>query len=81
MRVSSSHGETSIGTPRSAASLSTQARALYRIYTMRRLSPAEPARRPVRPDRGRNLVAGALVGLFVGLLAAVAGERLRPAGA
>jgi capsular polysaccharide biosynthesis protein len=46
-------------------------RALYRIYTMRPIAAAEPPPRPLYPDRRRNYVVSALLGLFVGMVAAV----------
>lgn len=53
--------------------------ALYRIFTTRSLTEATPSSRPIHPDPWRNYVVGGLLGLFVGVVAALAGERLRPA--
>lgn len=45
----------------------SEAVSLYRIYTLREVEPADTPRTPTHPDTGRNLVVGALIGLFVGL--------------
>lgn len=52
-----------------------QAAKLYPIYTMRPLARAAPPRRPIFPDRRRNYGVALLLGLFVGVVAAVAAER------
>lgn len=56
-----------------------EVRALYRIFTTRTLTAARASRRPFHPDPWRNHVVAALLGLSVGLLAALARDRLRPA--
>jgi receptor protein-tyrosine kinase len=58
-----------------------EVRSLYRIYTTRTLSAAAPPSRPVHPDPRRNYVVAGLLGLLAGLVAALALDRLRPAGA
>jgi capsular polysaccharide biosynthesis protein len=47
-------------------------RALYRIYTMRPIAAAQPPPCPLYPDPRRNYVVSAVLGLFVGMVAAVA---------
>lgn len=54
-----------------------EARRLYRIYSLRVIARAEPPRRPVRPDARRNATVAALLGLFLGVLAALALEAVR----
>ncbi|HUO85874.1 MAG TPA: Wzz/FepE/Etk N-terminal domain-containing protein [Thermoanaerobaculia bacterium] len=54
-----------------------EARRLYRVYSLRDVARAEPPRRPVRPDRGRNLAVAAVLGLFVGVVGAIAVEAMR----
>ena len=53
-----------------------EASALYRIYSMRQLAAAVPAHRPVRPEPIRNALAAAILGLFIGALAALAFDYL-----
>ena len=61
-----------------AAELTTrEARSLYRVYTMRTLARATPPRRPRFPDPRRNYLAGAAIGAFLGIAAALAAERAR----
>lgn len=56
--------------------VAAEARALYRIYTMRPIAAAEASRRPIHPDPRRNSLAAAVLGLFVGTVAAgMIGER------
>lgn len=52
-------------------------REMYRIYKIDTLARAIPAAGPIRPSPERNLLAGAAVGLFIGLFAAVLAEHLR----
>jgi capsular polysaccharide biosynthesis protein len=57
---------------------STEARSLYRIYTMRSIAAAESSRGPIHPDPRRNSLAAGVVGLFIGVLAVgVIGTRGR----
>lgn len=67
-----------------AAEVTTQeARALYRIFTMKPLSNAVAPSRPAEPDLRRNLLVAAAVGLLLGGLGAIGLQRLRapPMGA
>ena len=65
--------------PRTAAALANaaaavtlrEARRMYRIYGMRTLEEAAPSRHPVYPTPRRNYVVAAVLGLFVGALAAL----------
>ena len=61
-----------------AAASKTQraARRLYRIYALDELEEAVPARRPVHPNPQRNYVAGGILGLFLGVGAALVFDRL-----
>ena len=54
-----------------------EARALYRIFTMRILAEATPPTRAALPDWRRNLLVATAIGLLLGLLAAYGAERLR----
>ncbi len=54
-----------------------EAEALYRVFSLRFLARATPPRESVHPDRRRNFLAGAAVGAFLGIAAALARERLR----
>lgn len=54
-----------------------EAESLYRVYSLRFIERATPATRPVHPDRQRNFMVGAALGLFLGVVAALAAERLR----
>jgi capsular polysaccharide biosynthesis protein len=56
-----------------------EVRALYRIFTTRTLSAATPPSRPIHPDPRRNYVVAGLLGLLVGVVAALAAEGLRSA--
>ncbi len=47
----------------------TEARSLYRIYTMRPIAAAMAPARPIHPDSNRNSLAAGVVGLFIGALA------------
>lgn len=60
-----------------ARSVSREARHLYQIYSMREMGRAEPPSRPVRPDARRNAVVAAVLGLFLGVLAALGLEAVR----
>jgi uncharacterized protein involved in exopolysaccharide biosynthesis len=55
-----------------ADAMRDEVRSLYRTFTTRRLSDAVVPARPIRPDPRRNYVVAALLGLFVGVLAALA---------
>lgn len=50
-----------------AREIRSEARTLYPIYTLREVEPARASSSPTHPDRSRNVVVGALIGLFVGL--------------
>jgi uncharacterized protein involved in exopolysaccharide biosynthesis len=54
-----------------------EARHLYKIYSLREIGRAEPPRRPVRPEPRRNAVVAAILGLFLGILAALGLETAR----
>lgn len=56
-----------------------EVRSMYRIFTTRTLSTAAPPSRPYHPDPRRNYIVAGLLGLLLGLVAAAAAERLRPA--
>lgn len=58
----------------------TEARAMYRIFGMRTLEEATPRSAPIRPTPGRNYTVAAILGLFLGVLAALALEYLRSGG-
>jgi capsular polysaccharide biosynthesis protein len=49
-----------------------EARALYRIYTMRPIAAAAAVRRPIHPDPARNTLAAGVLGLFIGTVAVAA---------
>jgi capsular polysaccharide biosynthesis protein len=55
-----------------------EARALYRIFTMRTLAEATPPTQAALPDWPRNLLVATAIGLLLGVLAACGAERLRP---
>lgn len=57
--------------------LSARASELYRIFALQPLEAAVPARSPIRPDPGRNLITAAILGMFAGMLVAVALEYFR----
>lgn len=59
--------------------LAARVREMYRVFALRPLEAAIPARKPIRPDLGRNLTVAAIVGLFAGVLLALALEYLRSA--
>ena len=54
-----------------------EAAALYRVYSLRFLARATPPGGPAYPDRQRNFLVGGAIGLFLGVAAALARERLR----
>ena len=74
-------GTTAAAANAAAELIHDEVRSLYRIYTTRTLSAAAPPSRPIHPDPRRNYVVAGLLGLLAGLVAALAVERLRPAGA
>ena len=49
-----------------ARRIRTSARPLYRLYSLREVEQARASRRPLSPDWRRNLVVGALIGMFLG---------------
>lgn len=50
---------------------------VYRVYYLRLLEKAEVPRRPIRPQPGQSLVVAGLLGLFLGLGAALGLELFR----
>lgn len=60
-----------------AAVTRREARSMYRIYTMHPLEKAVPARQPIHPTPARNYLVAGLLGLFLGIGAAILFERLR----
>lgn len=60
-----------------AARTASEAAVLYRVYALRPLARAMPPDRPAYPDRQRNFLVGAAIGLFLGVAAALARERVR----
>lgn len=54
-----------------------EARRLYRIFTLHPAEWATTPTQPVHPDPQRNLGVGVILGLFLGMLAAVAIEGVR----
>lgn len=54
-----------------------EARSLYRVFSMRELALAVPARRPSYPDPQRNYLVGGAVGLVLGIAAALVLDRAR----
>lgn len=59
-----------------AATTRREARSMYRIYTMHTLEKAVPSRRPIHPTPGRNYLVAGILGLFLGIAAALLIERL-----
>jgi capsular polysaccharide biosynthesis protein len=57
-----------------------EVRRLYQIFSLHTLEAATPPVRPFHPDPQRNVGVGVVLGLFLGLLAAVGLEVLRGAG-
>lgn len=54
-----------------------QAESLYRVYTLRPMARATPPSAPVYPERRRNFLVGGALGVVLGIVAALATERLR----
>jgi len=50
-----------------SATLAADAQTLYRIYALEPISTAEASRQPTFPDRQRNYLAAAVLGLLVGV--------------
>lgn len=50
----------------------TEARSLYRIYTMKTLARAVPPSRPIHPDKRRNYLVALVLGMLIGSGAALA---------
>lgn len=69
---------------RAVAALARETRntalGMYRIYTLREFEESRAGSRPVHPDWRRNLVVAAIVGLFLGLSAALGLAVLRSPG-
>jgi capsular polysaccharide biosynthesis protein len=57
-----------------------EARDLYRIFSLRELARAVPPARAVSPDPWRNYWVGAIIGLFLGLVAAFIPDHLKQPG-
>lgn len=57
------------------AVLSAQTRAMYKYYGVRVVSPAATPADPFVPRPGRAIVAGLIIGLFLGALAAYVAQR------
>jgi capsular polysaccharide biosynthesis protein len=57
------------------ALLSEQTQAMFRYYAVTMVSPATPPESPFLPRPGRAIAAGAMIGLFLGLLASYATLR------
>ena len=55
-----------------------EVRSLYRAFTTRTLSDAAVPARPIHPDPRRNSVVAVLLGVFVGVVAALAAAPRRP---
>ena len=55
-----------------------EVRSLYGVYTLKTLTPAVASRRAIYPDPQRNAVVAGLLGLLVGVAAALMADRLRP---
>lgn len=49
-----------------ARQIRSEVRSMYRLFTIREVESARASSRPLRPDWRRNLVVGALIGLFIG---------------
>ncbi|MFL6203380.1 MAG: hypothetical protein ACJ76J_29790 [Thermoanaerobaculia bacterium] len=59
-----------------AAVTRREARSMYRIYTMHPLERAVAVRQPIHPTPARNLLVAGILGLFLGIAAALLAERL-----
>jgi capsular polysaccharide biosynthesis protein len=57
-----------------------EAKTMYKIFEMRPLEAARTARRPFHPDPSRNALIGAILGVFLGLLSALALDHVRSSG-
>ncbi len=70
--VEGSDGKTVADVANAAAAVTnTQARALYRIYTMEPLARALPSSRPIHPDSRRNYLVALALGAFAGCVGAL----------
>lgn len=56
-----------------------EAEALYRVYTLRVLTPATAPSKPVYPERQRNYLVGLVLGVLLGFAVALAADRARRA--
>ena len=54
-----------------------ESRSLYRVYSLRWMARANPPRRPAFPDPQRNYLVGSVVGLVLGVAAALVIQRSR----
>ncbi|HVS10702.1 MAG TPA: Wzz/FepE/Etk N-terminal domain-containing protein [Planctomycetota bacterium] len=57
-----------------------EARSLYPIFSLRSFATATSSSRPISPNPARNLVVATVVGVFVGVLAALAMDAWRRSG-
>jgi capsular polysaccharide biosynthesis protein len=60
-----------------AAVTEKQARSMYRIYKMEKITGAVPNPVPIHPDPKRNLMVAGILGLFLGLIAVFIVEYFR----
>ena len=60
-----------------ASATARRAEALYRVYALPQLEAARRPGRPAFPDKRRNYLVGAALGVLAGVMAALAVERLR----
>lgn len=60
-----------------ASVMEMQARSMYRIYKMEKVTSAVPNPVPIHPDPKRNLMVAGILGLFLGLIAVFIVEYFR----
>ena len=70
-------GKTAEFANRVALVTARRAETLYRVYALPLLESARPPARPAFPDKRRNYLVGAALGVLGGVMAALAVERLR----
>lgn len=77
IEVEGPHPDTAAAYANAAATVTArEAQRMYRIYTLSRLAEAVPSGSASFPDRRRNYVVSLVIGVFLGIVTALAVDRI-----